>query len=451
MNLTLGLISPIDPTLSAIGFFSTVLCQQQRQFKQIILIADNLQLPPYMLPKTTELVILSTQEAMERNMHFDILVNLDFRPESQDTIDKLSYSKLSGIHHRPHFQIVGRWAQTLFSQLASKDFLPFTTLDLFNHAIMGRSTYELAINHHTERKNILWDIESGNENEVEILEDALSAIKNIFPQYNFYLKPEKNFNANECALYVGQDPLLALWVGVHQGKTLLLTREKNIPMNGLPGERCYFTDHSSLRGPADLVENVKRIILDQEVEAAVSHFTQEYLGGLCLFDNKEITSSSDLFYHYNYILFNYVNQLTDINLPIPGISSELQLHLRGLSTVIGKLEHLNLFAVKALNELLKKLEIGLDADQEINDALSKIQEIDHLSDKTLQAYPEMDLMRNYYRFSKAGAEGENIVDISKSLVLVYHEMNQCLHVYKELISATLKKYQVPDLSPHQTK
>jgi hypothetical protein len=67
-------------------------------------------------------------------------------------------------------------------------------------------------------------------------------------------------------------------------------------------------------------------------------------------------------------------------------------------------------------------------------------EIDEITNKTMAVYHEMDLLKLWIHFSKAGAQGENVIDIAKSLILIYYEINQAMEAYIELTDSIVQQH-----------
>jgi len=169
--------------------------------------------------------------------------------------------------------------------------------------------------------------------------------------------------------------------------------------------------------------------------------TTEYLGGqLPVLPSGKTDDAASVFDRLHYVVFNYLNDLLEVDLPIPEVTASCCMHLKGAQSVFNKLVHLNQFGIKFLQEFLDKVNNGSVKDIDVEELTTKIAEIDSYTEKTLGAYPEMDILRLWLQFSKAGAQGTSVIEIAKSLILILHEVNQAFQAYTELIDAVVRRH-----------
>jgi hypothetical protein len=68
----------------------------------------------------------------------------------------------------------------------------------------------------------------------------------------------------------------------------------------------------------------------------------------------------------------------------------------------------------------------------------KLAEIDELTDSALRQFSNLDFLNHYFKLSKTSAPGDNLLEIAKSLTLIYHDFNQVIDVYEDLIQQVLQ-------------
>ena len=100
-----------------------------------------------------------------------------------------------------------------------------------------------------------------------------------------------------------------------------------------------------------------------------------------------------------------------------------------------RVDKLNKFAIKYIDHFLSDIEQTKEkrkARELVKDISSRISEIDQLTLSALGNYPQLSLLKHYYQFRKSCAAGEGFTSVCKSLILIYHEMNQAIQGYQEL-------------------
>lgn len=375
--------------------------------------------------------------AAECESKYDLIIQTTPDKNLSDALNQLDCENRTGVVLSPQLCVVGRWAQTLVGQVGATRFSPFTPFDLFNNVLLGRTA--LNFNYPSLNLNGDWivDLDSFPNDLRGWGESVLSNLSLSHPGRVFdHIK--KNVTPKSVACYIGADSAACSWFSFNGSLGALILLKQYSPAMAPANPRAWIIPAESLPTPGQMTQmlNSKEMIFGK-----CFRLTDEFLGGAIIpCDSNPIDDSLLVFDRLNYVVFNYLNDLTEIDIPIPEVTASCCMRLKGTKTVCDKIIHLNLFAIKFLQEFLDKIKDTTVRDQDIAEITGKINEVDMLTDKSLAAYPELDLVRLVSHFSKASAQGANIIEISKSLILVYHEMNQAISAINELIQIVIDKH-----------
>jgi hypothetical protein len=343
----------------------------------------------------------------------------------------------AGVVASPNLHVQGRWAQTLVAQLAATRFAPFTPFDLFNHVLLGRTTLDFT--EHRKNPHGAWivDLDSFRASARTWAENLLAQISLTHPAQVSDTLPSR-LNPKSVSCYIGTNAAAASWLAYHGCPCFLVTSRPWEPLFAPAHADAWIIPDDQLPSYAQLV--VLMASRDGRSGQAFRH-TTEYLGGqLPILPPGKTDDAATVFDRLHYVVFNYLNDLLEVDLPIPEVTAACCMHLKGAQSVFNKLVHLNQFGIKFLQEFLDKVTDGSVKDSDVEELSTKIAEIDAYTEKTLGVYPEMDVLRLWLQFSKAGAQGTSIIDISKSLILILHEVNQAFQAYTELIDAVVRRH-----------
>jgi hypothetical protein len=360
-------------------------------------------------------------------------------PEQQlaDQLLLLEAENRAGVVSQPNLHIQGRWAQTLIATFGCTRFSPFTPFDLFNHVLLGRTSIDFAPRNHNPKGLWIVDLDSMPNESRSWGETLMSQISLTHPGLVKDKLPTLS-HPQEIACYIGGQTAAASWFSYFGTRCALLApnvwESKFAPAH--PG--AWILDRQNLPSHKILLQMMQ----GNEIRVG-KHFrhTTEYLGGqLPSFLSDKVDSSEHVFDRLNYIVINYLNDLLEVDIPIPDISAECCLKLKGIQAVLAKLIHLNEFAIKFLQEFNEKHNAGKAKESDVVELTGKMAEIDGITNKTMTVYPDLDLLKLWIHFSKAGAQGENVIDIAKSLILIYYEINQAMQAYIELTDSIVQKH-----------
>lgn len=371
------------------------------------------------------------------NPPYALIIQTTPEQKLADELLAIETENRAGVISRPNLHIQGRWAQTLIAILGCNRFSPFTPFDLFNHVLLGRTSIDFAPRSHNQKGLWIIDLDSLPSESRAWGETMMSQISLTHPG-QVRDKLTANTQPQDIACYIGGQIAAASWFSYFGSKCALVApkiwESKFAPAH--PG--AWVLDRESLPNHKNLFQMM------QGSETRVgNHFrhTTEFLGGqLPSFNSDKIDSSEQIFDRLNYVVINYLNDLLEVDIPIPDITSECCLKLKGTQSVLSKLIHLNQFAIKFLQEFNDKHNSGNAKESDVVELTNKMAEIDEITNKTMLVYPEMDLLKLWIHFSKAGAQGENVIDIAKSLILIYYEFNQAMEAYIELTDSIVQQH-----------
>jgi|GEM_PF-6160693 len=343
----------------------------------------------------------------------------------------------AGVIASPNLHVQGRWAQTLVAQLASRRFAPFTAFDLFNHVMLGRTTLDFSDHPRNSAGNWIVDLDSFAASTKSWAESLLSQISLTHPGHTKDGLSAK-LDPKSVACYIGTNSAVASWLAYHGCSCLLVTTKTWEPIHAPAHADAWIVPDTHLPTHAQILS----MLNGREGRAGQSfRHTTEYLGGqLPILPPGKTDDVAVVFDRLHYVVFNYLNDLLEVDLPIPEVTAACCMHLKGAQSVFNKLVHLNQFGIKFIQEFLDKVADGSVKDSDIEELTTKVAEIDSYTEKTLNVYPEMDILRLWLQFSKAGAQGTSVIDISKSLILILHEINQAFQAYAELIDAIVRRH-----------
>lgn len=372
---------------------------------------------------------------------YALAIQLHPEPALAEALAKVTADHRSGVVSKDGIMINGRWAQVFLAQLGARRFAPFSSHDLFNHILLGRTAPHVPAATLAHAGDWIVDVESMPTLRRAWGEELLSQMNFSHPNRT-RLEVAHPVDPSKISAYVGCNVALASWLAFHQVPVVLLHEGEFDPRHILAGPQCSYVRFTADLGVGLVIAQLR----SNQGQSVGIHYSDEYLGGLARVIEGRQESTDLIFDNLHYVVFNYLNDLREVDLPIPEVTAASCMRLKGMLTTLNKLVHLNQFGMRFLQEFLAKVEVGNVTDKDVQEITQKTKEIDDLTERTLVIYQEFDIYRLTLRFAKASAQGENIVEIAKSLILILHESNQTLQVYSELIDTIIKKHARPQES-----
>ncbi len=367
---------------------------------------------------------------------YDLLIQTDPDPVIGARMAAVKAKHRGGVVGEGGTAVQGRWAQTLMAQMGARRFGPFTPHDLHVHVLLGHAVPVAPRTPGNLPGVAVVDLDSFPAERRDWAEELLQAAS----AGSVRVLDRIPAAPTAVSTYWGCDPVAAAWWASEGAHVVLCYSGPFDTLNAAGVDHAVYQPFSA--DPA--VRHVLALPRQEACTGGAFRLTSEYLGGLFRSPGTaSVQSSEEVFDQLHYVVLNYLNDLREVDLPIPRVDAAGCLRLKGVQAVFAKLVHLNLFAVKFLQEFLTKVADGTVIDADIHDVGAKIGEIDQLTEQTLAAHPEMDVYRLILKFAKSAAPGENMVEVAKSLILVFHESNQALEAYAELIGAVVKEHVRP--------
>jgi len=162
--------------------------------------------------------------------------------------------------------------------------------------------------------------------------------------------------------------------------------------------------------------------------------------GICL-DTviKSETSVEDTFKVLYNIIWSYIFESKELNLPFPKLNENTYQHLVNYRKGIESLFELNTFGEKFSTYILQDAQLEKPPIERIKENSDKLQEIDTLSFQLGGIYQLICPIIDYFHVKKAFLKGHSILEISQNAILCYREENHISSILHELIDSTLKE------------
>ena len=374
---------------------------------------------------------------------YDLITQLHPSPEIAEQLSRIRTQHRSGIVKNGSLVISGRWAQTFLAQIGARKFGPFAPHDLFNNILLGRTAPHSTLTPAPNGGKWIVDVESFPTHYRTWAEGLLSQVNFTHPN-KAMLDIPLPVEPSKISFYIGCNETIATWLSFHKVPVILLHENELNPKSLLAGTNVWYQKLSTKLTAGQILSLTKN---NTTTIDDCQRYTDEYLGGLVSCGTSyPLANVEKIFDLLHYIVLNYLNDLKEVDLPIPAIGSSCCLQLKGTKSVMTKLIHLNQFGMKFLQDFLQKVADGSVTEKDIQDITLKAQEIDDLTEKTLINYPELDVFRFSFHFAKSSAQGNNMIEVAKSLILIFHEFNQVLQIYSELIDTIVKRHTAPSKS-----
>lgn len=433
MTISVLITAPKEPKLFVDLVIAAERAHRLHPELRLDVLAEAAVVPAWWQSPGTWLRLHTTLSAVASN--YDLVVHTYADETLARELATVTAEARSGVVTAPTFQVQGRWAQTLVALLGCQRFSPFTPVDLFEHILLGRLS---RVSYPAEPRDGHWvvDLDSFSDAHRGWAEDALRTIATLFPGR---VKDRWSGSAQSLSGYVGANPALASWLSAQGTKCFLvwdfIWEAKFAPAN----PTAWVVDANNLPGQSELLG----LLRSPELTSA-THFryTDEFLGGNLRSWRAEqlVGNPHEVLALVHYVVLNYVNDLCEVDVPIPRVDASCCLRLKSCQLVLRKVSELNLFAIKFLNDFITKVSENTAANDDVRELMQKINEVDELATNSLSAFPELDLLRLWSHFLKAAASGESTLEISKSLILVYHEISQAFEASSELLLKITQRY-----------
>ncbi len=161
-------------------------------------------------------------------------------------------------------------------------------------------------------------------------------------------------------------------------------------------------------------------------------------GGLALTEITEnLTNTADTFKSYYRLLWNYYFRGIELASKIPKVSKDteniLLHHLEGTKHLFEVYSH----GFQFCNQILDESEKDSPSVPVIQERVNKLSEIDSLVSTTKNAFPHLAPIADFFFVHKANAPGNNIIEITNSNMLAFHEATNLVAIVNDLLTKTV--------------
>lgn len=163
--------------------------------------------------------------------------------------------------------------------------------------------------------------------------------------------------------------------------------------------------------------------------------------GLELFELTENYASLDeIFMSFYKVIWQYYLRGVERSIETPKVSKENAISLYEYIKGINYLYELYNFGIKYSNSIISNSESAKIDFKEIQDSISRIGEIDQLCSITKKTYPLLKGLVDYFYVNKANAQGESLIEISRSNLLNYYDAANLTTVLYDFIEKTIQPH-----------
>ncbi len=436
MNLRVLMAIPDHPKLFVDAAAAAITAKRHHPDLELDLLVSAKSVPSWWSPPGPWLQAIHDRKLS--HTAYELAIQLDSDEDLARFIDKVHANHRSGVTFDGGLAVKGRWAQTFLSQWTARRFAPFSPYDLFTRVLMGHTPYETAVPRVLGNGTWVVDLDSLPTSRRSWGEELLSLAAASHTGKVLDHVPPAPFRAEALEGYIGGNSALASWLSYHDVPTVLLHGGPFDSLLVLPRAHSWYLSLESNPTPGQALALLKK---PDASPTGAFRLTDEFLGGVChQVEGTTYATALEAYDVLHYVVLNYVNDLREVDLPIPVVTSDCCLRLKASQAAFGKLTHLHQFGIKFLQEFLDKAATGIPREQDLQELNQKVGEVDALAEKTLAAFPELDVFRTGLKFAKSAAQGHNLVEVAKSLILILHESNQAMQAYVELVEAIVRRH-----------
>jgi ADP-heptose:LPS heptosyltransferase len=283
---------------------------------------------------------------------------------------------------------------------------------------------------------------------------------------------EDTFNVlSDSHLFIGHDSMVSHLAGLFRMPSIILSLGTVRPhettpyndriVNLVPKNKCFpcapsqsceaLPCHNSLNhsAVAQIAHNLLNAgsISNENIVKGISSFQLEAMhiftasfdeAGLKL---TEISGSSQDAHHtfkvFYRMIWSYYFNNKEVSSDVPNLSQEnidlLHRHLEGTKHLFELYTH----GLQFCNQILDESEKETPSVSEIRDRVSKIAEVDQLTEITKKAYPLLAPLTDFFFVNKANALGTNIIEITNNNLIAFHEASNMTAIMNDLLTKTV--------------
>lgn len=383
-------------------------------------------------------------QVMESN--FDLSINLSLKEESWEFHSKINSHKKIGPYKKDDQLIVeDLWSTYLLTLKAKAPFLTFHLQDVYRN-ILGLKEIRLTENRKSPINRIVFGLTSLDLFSAGEQETFINSISREHPQLKVLDASEVDVISDlSQTLYIGPASLKALRIGENGGAAIILTGNFQ-GFNFLPiSKRSLLVSSRNYKFiSSDLMKIVNKVLAHEApsetpyslYQVNNSDYPAAYLENLNSSDNNYP------FYQAHFVLWNFLLNLSDINLEVSKCNiSQINL-LKNNQEVLRKYIRLHDYAMASIDIIYRETKSGQGDADVVNGHLKNLREISQIANQLAESHSILRPVLDFYHIRHAQNHGANLAEQSKESLLSYSEEHQVLEALLELFSVTIKQNEV---------
>lgn len=377
---------------------------------------------------------------------YDHSVNLSMEEETSDFHGRINSSKKVGPYRKDDQLIVNDlWSTYLITLKAKAPFLTFHLQDIYRN-ILGLKELKLREHSKTSIKQIAFALTSPEIFPASEQEALINTISQENPHTVVLDATEVDDIADlSQTLYIGPAGLKALKICENGGTAILLTGSFQ-GFNYLPNsDKSLVVSSRNQQFSSSEVNKLVSKVIKHEVPLESSYslyqtdctvFSGTYLKSLNTTDNNYP------FYQAHVVLWNFLLNLSDINLEVTKCNlSQINL-LKNNQEVLRKYIRLHEYAMASIDIIYRESKAAQSNPDVIDGHLKNLREINQLANQVAESHSFLRPVLDFYHIRHAQNQGADLIQQSKESLLSYSEEHQVLEALLELFSVTIKQNDV---------
>lgn len=389
---------------------------------------------------------LTSDETAVLTEEFDLSVNLSLNEKTWDTHEAVKSSKKIGIYrHKGELVVEDLWSSYLLTLKARAPYLTFHLQDVYKN-ILGIKTTQMRDTSHATPKMIVYGTAATHLFSAQEQDNFLTELTQSHPQL-----PVKDISeidlvddVSDC-LYVGPATLSSLKFAEAGGRCVFLTSTFQ-GFNLIPHDGNHFilsTRGGVFRAGALLkfLENYWRDKSHAECPYSIYSIDQTVSSTSYL---KSHNKSDDNypFYQSHVVLWNFLLNLSDLDLDIVKCSESQITLLKTQNEVLTKFIRLHDYAMASVDTIHSEAKSKSSDAGIIEGHIKNLQEIEKISDQIAASHALLRPFLDFYRIRRGQNFGSTLLEQAQASFLTYAEEHQALKALQELFSVTLRKNEV---------
>lgn len=377
---------------------------------------------------------------------YDLSVNLSLEEGSWDFHGRVNSLKKIGPYRKDDQLIVNDlWSTYLITLKAKAPFLTFHLQDIYRN-ILGLKELKPQEQKKTSINQIAFALTSPDNFPAGEQEALINMISRENPHTIVLDATEVDDIADlSQTLYIGPAGLKALKICENGGAAILLTGSFQ-GFNYLPmSERSLVVSSRNQQFTSSEVYKLVCKILKHEVPQESTYslyqtdctvFSGSYLKSLNTTDNNYP------FYQAHVVLWNFLLNLSDLNLEVTKCNlSQINL-LKNNQEVLRKYIRLHEYAMASIDIIYRESKAPQSDPDVIKGHLKNLREINQLAHQLAESHSFLRPVLDFYHIRHGQNQGSDLREQSKESLLSYSEEHQVLEALLELFSVTIKQNEV---------